>query len=475
MLAESWKISDDGMTYDFFIRQGVQFQNGWGELTADDCVYTFDMEKNPANMNGDGWFFAPPEEWGFIKSYEAVSKYDFRVHLSQKHMLLDELMDFYSYVYCKKYVESVGTAKAFKEPIGTGPWQWVETAPGDHIKFEANEGYWDKVPEFKYLTLKLVPDPSSRVFMVQTGQANMALISPDKIAEVQAAGLKVVQIPERRPCIVQFGGQHLAGAKIYDPTCPWDDHSDEPANSDWNQRALKVREALCLAIDYQAMIDNIMHGYATPYVLHDITMDNPLYDPAWQPYPYDPTKAKALLAEAGYPNGFDKPVQVLIPSTPVTSADTRAIAEAVASELEALGLKVQRRVMDPNLIDEEWTYGFNTPWKIRVGLGWCMVHPATAWVWSRSSSSPIEDVGQRVKWDEYIAKTQAAKTDEELNAITKEAYAWAYTIYEARGLFVAPYLFAVGPEIKGWSKLPLWAESQTDYDFWFQDLQRAEQ
>jgi ABC-type transport system substrate-binding protein len=404
-----------------------------------------------------------------------VSQYQFRIHLSIIHtLLLDEFMDSYLRVYCKKYVETVGKEEAFDHPIGTGPWKWVETVAGDHIKFEANEDSWYKVPEFKYLTLKLVPDASTAVFMLQSGQVNMTLISPDKVPEIQAAGLNIIQIPERKPIEVFFGGQHLPDNKFYDPTVPWADHPDEAADSDWNQRALKVRKALSLAINPQAMIDNIMHGYATPYVMHDITMSHVWYKPEWKPIPYDLAQAKALLAEAGYPNGFDKTVQVIIPSTPLTSVNTRAVAESVANDLEALGIKIERRVMEQNLIDEEWMYGFDSAWKIRLGLAWVIIHPSSGWIWSRASWAPLDEVGQRTKWDEFCTRSQAAKTDAELKQITEEAYDWAYTTYESRGLFVAPYLVAVGPEIKGYSKNPLYYESQGQYHYAFEYLEHAD-
>lgn len=474
-LAERYDVSEDGMTYDIYLRKGIQFHKGWGEFTADDVVFSFDQYQIP-ELEGEAiWYFGPPDEGGYIESYEAVDKYHFRLHLSRPYfMTVIDHTDPHMPILCKKYIESVGWEKAKAEPIGTCPYQWVETVPNNYVKFEAVDNHWHHTAKFKYLTLKLVPDVDTQLMMLKSGQADMAVVSPEKAQEATAAGLHLIMVPNQFSCSVYWGGQLLASKPTFDPTVPWADHTDEPADSEWNLRALKVRQALSLAVNSPAILEKIMYGMATPNFNRDIYPGHPLMLDKWVPYGYDPDKAKALLAEAGYAEGFEKPIEVLIPTVSVFAVDMKRITEAVANDLEAIGLKVNRRLLDPMQIDEMWRYGWDSAWRVRVGNGVCFMEPAWGWAWSKASWAFLHEGGEHPVTDTYFEQAleefDAAKRAE----IYQASFDWMYNNYVERGLFVSPTILAVGDKVRGMSRLPLQYEPQIPHRFSYEYIERAE-
>jgi peptide/nickel transport system substrate-binding protein len=477
LLAEKYTKSDDGLTYDIYLRQGIQWQEGWGEMTADDVVFTFDQMKIPDLQNVYSFIFNPPDQGGYMSSYEAIDRYHVRFHLSKPYnMFLLDMTDVPCYILCKKYIEQVGWPEANKHPIGTGPWEWVETVSGDHIKFKANDSYWGQMPGFEYLTLKNVPDISTELMMLKSGEADMAILSPEQAPDALSAGLQLLNVPNESFVSVFFGGQILQSWDTYDPTVPWVTHWDEPADSDWNQKALKVREALCLSIDPQVIIDKIMNGYATLDTLRDHIKTSPNFLPSWQPYPYDPQKAKELLAEAGYSNGFAKPIQMLVPSISQAGINTKAIALYVADCYEAIGLKVDRQVMDPNLISQTWEFGREDAWKSEVSVGFGIIKPVWGSQMALASWSPMHEVAESPTFDQLITQYTVEQDPKVADQIEQQLGTYEYENYFERGLFYAGFLYFFGPKVKDAADIPLpyWQESEVLPFFDFEYVQPAQ-
>ncbi len=193
----------------------------------------------------------------------------------------------------KKYFEKVGE-KGFREkPIGSGPWKFVRNVPGDRIEYEAIDyPHWRGTPQFKRLTLLLVPEQSTRLAMVRTGEATIASIGPEAIKEARAGGLKIVTVPGTMQAVYQFWGLYKPEAK------------GSPLND------VRVREALSLAVDRQQIIDHVMAKQAQwpmPFATfrYSIDLDVARWDD-WSKTAlrYDPARAKQLLAEAGHAGGF---------------------------------------------------------------------------------------------------------------------------------------------------------------------------
>src|SRR6058998_3995073 len=228
----------------------------------------------------------------------------------------------------KKYIETVG-AKGFRDkPIGSGPWKFVQSIPGDKIEYEAvTYPHWRGTPQFKRLTLLLVPEQSTRLAMVRTGEAAIASIGPEAVKEARAGGMKVVY---------QFWGLYRPEAK------------SSPLND------VRVREALSLAIDRQQIIDHVMGREARwPMPFASFRYSSDMNVARWDDWSrtalrYDPARAKQLLGEAGYGGGFRMTFwNTALPGTPFMVP----IGEAVAGFWEKIGVKVETKTAEWGAFD----------------------------------------------------------------------------------------------------------------------------
>ena len=336
-LATKWEMSPDGKVWTFEIRKGVPFPGGWGELTADDVKYTMDRLRGPDAIAGPSSTLRK-----LVARVEAPERYKVVYTLSspdaefERSFLSDASQ---APVVCKKYVETSGDAKANTQPVGTGPYMLAEHKRGSFIKFRTVEGvekHWRVTPEFKEITFRLIAEEATRVAMLRTGEADLAPISFDSIDSIKAAGLKVISIPKNWVPVIRFGGMIATDPKRHNPNAPW-------ANK-------KVRQALNYAIDKGAIAKSIFRGEAVPAasslpIAEWMKMD---------PYPYDPARAKQLLAEAGYAKGFSITLKTF---TTVPGAELPSLGEAVAMYWKAVGLDVKIVPTDWVSVRGEWTGG----------------------------------------------------------------------------------------------------------------------
>ncbi len=341
-LAESWEVSPDGLTYTFNLRKGVQFHAGRGEMTAEDVVYSFKLIGSPESKNPRKFVL------GWINSIEAVSPYVVRMKLkSPQPSFLHQLSSFNPYfmIISKKHFEELGVAEANRKPVGTGPYAVKRHARSEVVELEAVQNHWRKTPDFARIDVRIIPEERTLISMLKANEADLIFISGSNVAEVKSGGFKILSNPGAYFINVVLGGQVLETREGYDATSPW-------ANNKEPERTAKVREAMCLAINTPEIIDKVLQGTAKPYAVNQFLPGGPFTRPEWKPYPYDPAKAKQLLSEAGYPNGFAKPITMLvIPSHGVEMAD---VPEAVAMYWERIGLQVRRRVVD----DAVWKNGW---------------------------------------------------------------------------------------------------------------------
>ena len=245
-----------------------------------------------------------------------------RFHL---HEPWPDFMTFYGtivsgagWIVPKKYVEKVGDDGFKRAPVGLGPYKFVSHTPGVELVMEANEGYWRKMPSVKRLVFKSVPESTTRLAMLKRGEVDVAYL------------LEVPQAQEvkRDPNLkLAFSGGiatwYLDFLDQWDPKSPWHDR--------------RVRLAANYAIDRQALSDAETLGASKPagnHVPRTFEFALPI-----EPYPYDPTKAKQLLAEAGYPNGFDAGELHQLP--PYFS-----LGEAIVGYFQAVGIRTRMRPME---------------------------------------------------------------------------------------------------------------------------------
>jgi peptide/nickel transport system substrate-binding protein len=319
-LAESWKESADGLTYEFKLREGLRFHNG-DAFTAEDVKFSFHRYRGTAAK-------LLHER---VKAVEVVDPHRVRFVL---HAPWPDFLAFYAtpatgaaWVVPKTYIEKLGEEGFKKQPVGLGPYRFVRMTPGVELVLEANEQYWRKKPPIKRLVIKGVPDRTTRLAMLKTGEADIAYLMIGVEAETVRSDPK------------------LRLAQVISSAAWWLDFPEQwgKGKSPWQDR--RVRLAVNMAIDRQAINQAERLGFSrlTGSIIPSV-MDFAL---RIEPHPYDPTHARRLLAEAGYPNGFD--AGDFTPVPPFTS-----FGEAVANYLAAIGIRSRVRSMERATFFEAW-------------------------------------------------------------------------------------------------------------------------
>jgi peptide/nickel transport system substrate-binding protein len=309
-LAESWSASKDGLTYDFVLRKGATFHNG-DPVTAEDVKFSFDRYKGAAAKS-------------LKDRVAAVETPDpGRVRFRLKEPWPDFLIFYTSatgagWIVPKKYVERVGDDGYKKAPVGAGPYKFASFTPGVELVMEAFETYWRKTPSIKRIVFRVVPDDATRLAMLKRGEADIVYSVRGALGEEveRTPGLKL-------SAIVLPANQWLVFVDQWKQGSPWADR--------------RVRLAANLAIDRKAInqAETLGRSRLTGSMIPQE------FEFAWVAplYPYDPPKAKQLLAEAGYPNGFDGGEYF---------ADTSygSVGEAVINYWKAVGIRMQLRPLE---------------------------------------------------------------------------------------------------------------------------------
>jgi len=334
-VAERWERAADGKSWTFYLRKGLKFHNG-DPLTAHDVKFSIERKKSPESIASGAAALRRA-----VDKIEVVDDHTVRVHtkgvIPHFAASLSRAVFMEGTVMPKKYFETVGV-KGFREkPIGSGPWKFVRSVPGDRIEYEAvTTPHWRGTPQFKRLVLLLVPEQSTRLAMVRTGEASIASIGPDAIREAQAGGMRIVSVPGTMQAVYQFWGTYRPEAK------------GSPLTD------IRVREALSLAIDRQQIIEHVMAKQARwPMPFATFRYSSDMDVARWEDWSksalrYDPARAKKLLAEAGHPNGFRMTFwNTALPGTPFMVQ----IGEAVAGFWEKIGIKVEMKTVEWGVFD----------------------------------------------------------------------------------------------------------------------------
>ncbi|HEY7202690.1 MAG TPA: ABC transporter substrate-binding protein, partial [Methylomirabilota bacterium] len=288
--------------------------------TADDVKFTFERYK------GSGAKLLKDR----VKEVQVVAPNRVRFVLKEPW---PDFMAFYgtsatgaSWIVPKKYIERVGEDAYKKAPVGAGPYKFASFTPGIELTVDAFPDYWRKAPQVKRLVMRSIPDESTRAAAVKTGEVDLAYLFGGPIAQdlQRTPGIRVVA-----PLL--YGVYWLDFLDQWDPKSPWHDR--------------RVRQAASLAIDRNAINQAEMLGLGKPagaFVPPEFDFALKMEPPA-----YDPKRAKQLMVEAGFPNGFD--AGDLTPLPPYTS-----LGEAVGSYLQAIGIRTQVRTMERATFMTNW-------------------------------------------------------------------------------------------------------------------------
>ena len=319
-LAESFTPSKDGLSYEFVIRKGVKFHNG-EPVTAADVKFSFERYK------GAGAKLLKER----VREIQVVDPGRVRFLLKEPW---PDFMTFYGtsatgsgWVVPKAYVEKVGDDGFKKHPIGAGPYRFVSFNPGVELVMEAWDGYWRKVPNIKRLVYRSMPEETTRAAALKKGEVDIAyLLTGPVAADVQRTpGFKLVAPRESQ------GTFWLDLPDQWDPKSPWHDQ--------------RVRRAASHAIDRQALNQAETLGFSKP--TGSLIPRALEFSRFFEPDPFDPARARKLLAEAGYPGGFD--AGDFYPWPPYFS-----MGEALASYLQSVGIRTRLRTMERAALTTAW-------------------------------------------------------------------------------------------------------------------------
>lgn len=309
-LAESWRVVDD-YTWEFVLRQGVRFHNG-DPLTPEDVAYSIMRVAAPDSESPN------QSRYGVIQEVQVIDDRTVHVITSTPYPVLAGILADLAIV-SKSYAEN-NPDKMGTEPVGTGPFKFVSWERDQAVTLEANTDYWAGAPRIQTVIFRPIREDTTRLAELQTGGVHIITnVPPHTVAEIEVSGTaRVESIPSTRYIFI---GMNLG--------------KDTPL------RDVRVRQALNYAVDKEAIIDTVLlgHGFPMSQPAHAAHFG---YNPNLDPYPYDPERARQLLAEAGYPDGFR--IEMMTPRG--RYLNDHLAAEAIAGQLAEVGVQVDLQVME---------------------------------------------------------------------------------------------------------------------------------
>jgi peptide/nickel transport system substrate-binding protein len=421
MLAESWSLPNPN-TIEFKLRHGVVFHNG-EPFDARSVKFSIARLLDPATAspNAGGW----PKT---LQGVTIVDDYTVDLVFSEPDATIFDALAVSGAMLPPRYYSEHPPDYLATHPVGTGPYTFVEWVKDDHTTLTANTGYWGTgtykgSPNVQTVVFRPVPAAGTRVADLLNGTADIISdVSPDDLDTLRgraADGFSVVTGSTSRLQFVMFM-----------PKQPTDPLADR-----------RVRQALNYAVDVDAIVQNLFKGLGTRQA-SPILVGALGYDPSVAPYPYDPARARQLLAEAGYPNGFSATMDV-------ASSDNPAEALAVAGQLQQVGVTVQPRMQELAQFNANWTQAKSGDLRFARWVG--LQDPAvflnfTTVCGAFLGDSLVCDPGTTAR-----IKQAAATLDQDARAaqyavISRELHDNPMAIYLADDVTA----YGVGPRVAGW-------------------------
>ena len=450
LLASSWEISEDFLTWTFELNEGVQFHKGYGEMTSEDVVWSmrqWGLSKHPrAGQLANFWEERPGSE--------IIDDYTFKVHTGEPFVEVIARQWFMTpgggstFIASKKQTDELGVEAASMDMAATGPWEIAEHRTGEFWKMSAVRDHWRHTPAFAEFIMWEIPEEASRVAGFQTGNLDTFLMSFDTIpAVLQVEGARLLTVPNAIEMGLRIYGNWypVEGVETrpgYDPELPWVSPTDDITSPEWEE-ARKVRLALITAIDRQGLVDTILSGYGhiETSMRNYSGFEHYLDGRDWE---FNPDRARELLAEAGYPDGFSI---TLTPSIRGAPAEVEG-CEAIAQMWHDIGLDVDfQRVpyttLRPQLVGR--TYQGAT-----CHAGTPPPTPATGYG-SYISANPFNR-GLEHQWSEdKMLEAQAAVDPAEREALEREIGQWLFDhVLTDINYYTIDAVWPVGPRIEPW-------------------------
>lgn len=365
-LAESYEVTEGGKVWTFKLRKGVKFHDGT-DFNAAAVQFNVDRimnEKAPQYLAKAGAYMGNFSAW--LEKFEVLDEDTVRFTLNRPNYewFAGTIHSYGQFlIMSPASIEKYGNDEVALHPTGTGPFRFVEREQGVKIVMERNDDYWGDKAKLDQLVIVTLADPSTRVNALLAGEANMMTIPP----------FEQIDALKQEPDLVLSTNTNVPSI--------WYMHVN---NRHPILKDKRVRQAMLYGFNRKGMTEQLMRGTATP-AYGMLSAGTFAYDPSFDMYAYDPEKAKALLAEAGYPNGFDVNMEIFIYGLGELSE------QWFQRDMAAIGIKV-------NLIKSEWIAylgkwagGMNDETGLET-MGWGTSVPSWTSVVSRCSAFPPNGV-----------------------------------------------------------------------------------
>jgi peptide/nickel transport system substrate-binding protein len=436
-LAESWTVSEDRKIYTFKLRSGVTFTDG-SPWNADAAIFNLDRMLNPSfEFHQPGAVGMLRWVWIDLDAYRKLDDMTVEIALKQPNAEFLRRLALggtgSARMISPEAIKTLGNEGINERPVGTGPYKLVERVVGERTVLERNDGYWDpkRLPKTRRLIVRGIPEVATRELALMTGEVDMVSTpSPDSLEYLEAQGLSLVRGPVSTVYLM------------------WLNFKEKPIQD------VRVRRAMVMAIDREGMAKYLRRGTAQPSygILH---FGGPGWDADWRDYPYDPAGAKALLAEAGYPDGFATRMDWTVGAG--GDVNTKADAEWIQRDWAKVGIKAEIEMFDNGTYWDMMAKGLRE--------GTCCMSAS----WGETSFNWLDQVlpvaaqppvGLNAGWytnpkmDELLAKARAAPSEEEMVRTLREI---RDIVSEEVGFFsyyTPVQVYAVRPEVKGFVLAP---------------------
>ncbi|OGO30587.1 MAG: hypothetical protein A2Z29_11470 [Chloroflexi bacterium RBG_16_56_11] len=408
-VAESWSLSPDGNTWTFKIRKDIKFHNG-DPLTALDVKFSVDRFASKESTNP--W---SPYLRNNLNHTEVTDDYTF-VYVTNKPEPPLVVPFALTRILPKKYFERVGQDEFRRAPVGSGPWKFVKHVPETSFKMEANINYWGQVPAYQYVWEAQVPEESTRIAMLKRGEVDIIQgLSYDSIKDLVNEGYRTGTIGLPTLSNISFQGTWLQQAG------PTGD--------------IRIRQAMSYALNRQEIVDTWFRGFGKPggqWWMHPGSYG---YTDALAADPFDPDKARQLLAQAGYPGKFLDPTIHIYATAATGSTGGQDYVTLLTGYWEKVGLQVKLEVVDLTVFST-YFFSFNRLKGGEPNVGWIVpwtypsVFNSTYHAANMYLSTGVHNTGNDPKADELYKKATA-----ELDPIKARQYYAEFQIY-ARSMYV---------------------------------------
>ena len=454
MLLEDWSVSGGGTVWTLNVRKGVSFHGGWGEFKASDLVYNMKQYGHPENASiaqadiariwlSDDATMTTPDDYTVILDTGIL-------HVDLQKRII------YPGVWMtpeKQFVE-LGAQQTSLNTAGTGPWEFTEWRLGEFWKFEAVEDHWRQTPHFAEMVFLELPEESTRIANFKAGLIDTFAAEPETVASLETLpGVTLLRKSPAWELFLTLHGQFYDKVNTptgepwpgYQPELPWVSSNANTSSPEWEQ-ARKVREALNIAIDRELIVSTLLEGHGRPTVVQKVATAIGYHQQFLgdKTYKYDPERAKQLLIDAGYPDGFSITLQPTLRGGPAE----RPTTEAVLGYWEAIGIDVKLDARPYSAMRPNWVNRVYDGATLH-GDGLSYTEPMFHWNITANPKGRFSVGFEHPFITERLIQLFKTGDETERLAIQKEMANWLFDNAQMSSIWVADIAWPLGPNLEG--------------------------